>query len=251
MPTASERPHFEQPKITTDNYFNRLRRVSQLHGENVPGDIAFAMSERNILEHTFPAIALDECVVVTNRSVVSVQFSEPAHIMFLNLVRHQQWDKCEEFCKLFELDFSQCVEYSGDVLLSRKLITPALLAYNAAKVIPIKTALKLAMFGENNALMHLCAMALKIAHVLESIHPKCLAIGYAMLLETNYKKTARPKVTAVERNCGRPTSDFSYERHDTPANLQMTNSSQFHLSNLLLLTLTERAIKDRRLMPLW
>lgn len=32
----------------------------------------------------------------------------------------------------------------------------------------MKTALKLAMHGENGALMHLCAMALKIVYILKS-----------------------------------------------------------------------------------
>lgn len=215
-------------------------------------DIVFDLNDQNILEHTFPTIPLDQCLVVTNRSVVSVQFTDHPHIMFLNLVKNGEWEKCDEFCKLFELDFNQCVEYSGDVLLKRKQITQALLAYNAAKVIPIKTALKLAMFGENNALMHLCAMALKIAHVLESSHAKGVAIGYVMQSEHfGGKRNASAKLTKMERNCGRATTDFSYDYHESTADLQMSNSSQFHLSNLLLLTLTERAIKENRLMPLW
>lgn len=46
-------------------------------------------------------------------------------------------------------------------------------------------------------------------------------------------------------------SDFSYKSDDPISDLQLSNSSQFHLSNLLLLTLVERAIKDKKFLPLW
>lgn len=46
-------------------------------------------------------------------------------------------------------------------------------------------------------------------------------------------------------------SDFSYRNDDIATDLQMSNSSQFHLSNLLFLTLTERCIRDKNYMPLW
>lgn len=247
-----ERLYFQQPKITTENYFHRYSIDSKTAKEaDTNHDILFGVEDKYILEHTFPPITLDQCLVVTNQSVVSIEFKNEPHVMFLNLVKNGEWRKCEEFCKLFELDYNQCVEYGGDVLLKRKQITQALLAYNAAKVLPIKTALKLAMFGENNALMHLCAMALKIAHVLESAYPKNHVINYVMSETGICENNTSRKLTKTERNCGKATTNFSYDRDETPSDLQMSNSSQFHLSNLLLLTLTERAIKENRLMPLW
>lgn len=120
----------------------------------------------------------------------------------------------------------------------------------------MKTALKLAMFGQNSALMHLCAMALKIVYILKSLHPKNYTIKYLWesgMHEPSTPKTRRnsTKKTKNDLNCGVLCSDFSYERDETPGDLQMSNSSQFHLSNLLLLTLTEKAIKDKQLMALW
>lgn len=111
------------------------------------------------------------------------------------------------------------------------------------------------MFGQNSALMHLCAMALKIVYLLRSSSPKNQTIRY--LLDTNaaMRAAAEPKKSAKksknELNCGVMCSDFSYDRDETPGDLQMSNPSQFHLSNLLLLTLTEKAIKDKNYMPLW
>lgn len=121
------------------------------------------------------------------------------------------------------------------------------------QVPPVKTALKLAMFGQNNALMHLCAMALKIVYVLKSSYPRNQTIKYTDPTAGNSqtRKSTNLKKMKTELNCGVPKSDFSYETDETPADLQMSNSSQFHLSNLLLLTLAEKAIKDKQLMPLW
>lgn len=106
------------------------------------------------------------------------------------------------------------------------------------------------MFGQNNALMHLCAMALKIVFVLKSSYPKNQTIAYVINDLNNFIKTTS-KRSKYELNCGISSSDFSYDKDESPADLQMSNSSQFHLSNLLLLTLTEKAIKDKQFMPLW
>lgn len=127
-----------------------------------------------------------------------------------------------------------------------------LLAY--FQIPPVKTALKLAMFGQNSALMHLCAMALKIAYLLKSSTPKNHTIKYLLdsMPSLRYSIEARKsKKSKSDFNCGILCSDFSYDRDDTPGDLQMSNPSQFHLSNLLLLTLTEKAIKDKQYMPLW
>lgn len=119
---------------------------------------------------------------------------------------------------------------------------------------PVKTALKLAMFGQNGALMHLCAMALKIVYLLRSSTAKNHTIKYLLDSMPSLSSSIEPKRTKKSKNdlnCGILCSDFSYDRDDTPGDLQMSNPSQFHLSNLLLLTLTEKAIKDKQYMPLW
>lgn len=119
---------------------------------------------------------------------------------------------------------------------------------------PVKTALKLAMFGQNNALMHLCAMALKLVYVLKSLNPKNNTIKYVDPSVGSTRPTSKQtNLTKLknELNSGIPCSDFSYDTDETPGDLQMSNSSQFHLSNLLLLTLSEKTIKDKHLIPLW
>lgn len=124
----------------------------------------------------------------------------------------------------------------------------------------MKTALKLAMFGQNGALMHLCAMALKTVYLLKSSHAKNHTIKYVLdnsltcqVVDTKKStiKSCSSRKAKNDLNCGTLCSDFSYDRDETPGDLQMSNSSQFHLSNLLLLTLTEKSIKDKQLMPLW
>lgn len=151
----------------------------------------------------------------------------------------------------------------------------------------MKTALKLAMFGENNALMHLCAMALKTLYVLKSTHPLSYHINYLADLQDprfEFGEGSKVKVKIIHtfaeidsifviyddhffffllykaltsaqqesaRNAGLVCTDFSYETDEAVTDLQMSNSSQFHLSNLLLLTLTEKTIKEKKCMPLW
>lgn len=127
---------FAQPKITTQNYVNHQReqRRQQQQGKNSNTENIFDFDDRCVIEHEFPIIDLDKCIVVTNRSLYFIEFRDHPHIVFLNLVRDGKWKACEEFCKIFELDFNQCIEYAGDVLLKKKKTTQALLTYNVAKV---------------------------------------------------------------------------------------------------------------------
>jgi hypothetical protein len=63
-------------------------------------------------------------------------------------------------------------------------------------------------------------------------------------------KALRDQHSRKPINSERMISDFSYESSEN-FDIQMSNSAQFHLSNLLFLTLCERAVKDKNLMPLW
>lgn len=123
---------FSQPKITTQNYVNH--QMGQPNGKNSNNETLFDFDDRRVIEHEFPVIDLDKCIVVTNRSLYFIEFRDHPHIVFLNLVREGKWKACEEFCKIFDLDFNQCIEYAGDVLLKKKKTSQALLTYNVAKV---------------------------------------------------------------------------------------------------------------------
>lgn len=122
------------PKITTQNYVNHQVEQHQQRKKNGNTGSLFDFDDRRVIEHEFPIINLDKCIVVTNRSLYFIEFRDHPHIVFLNLVRYGKWKACEEFCKIFDLDFNQCVEYAGDVLLKKKRTTQALLTYNVAKV---------------------------------------------------------------------------------------------------------------------
>lgn len=254
-----ERPVIQQPRTSTQNYAEMFSKDKSPRKGSVAEETHdfFDLDDKSVLEHIFPSIELDQCLVVTDRSLYMIELENVPHIVFLNLVRKSYWKACEEFCKIFNLDYNQCIEYAGDVLLRKNKTTQALLTYNISKIPAVKTALKLAMFGQNGALMHLCAMALKIVYILKSVYPKNHTINY---VSTNIDTTLdsqqsgrapNSKKSKEELNSGALCSDFTYEKDETPADLQMSNSSQFHLSNLLLLTLTEKAIKDKQLMPLW
>lgn len=50
------------------------------------------------------------------------------------MVKQNQWNVCEEFCKVFNLNYGHCLEYAGDIFLRQKKTTQALIAYNVARV---------------------------------------------------------------------------------------------------------------------
>lgn len=250
--TMTRNRRFSQPLIITSNYFNRYaKELKAVKDKQAADDILFGMGDEHVLEHSFPTFPLEKCVVVTSRSVVSIELTHEPHLIFLNLVHNGEWNKCEQFCKVFGLEYNRCMEYGGDALLRRSFVDQALKAYDIAQVLPIKIALKLAMFGQNDALMELCAKTLKISHVINSTHPKSHVINHVMQLTKNRCLNDTENMSETERNCGKSTTNFSYEQFESSTDLQMSNSSQFHLANLLLLTMTEKAIKENRMMALW
>lgn len=131
-----DRHSIEQPKVSTKNYIESYSKnqIPQRKSSVYDGGEYFTLDDRKVVEHIFPTIELDQCMVVTNRSLYQIEFCNHPHIMFLNMVKEGQWKACEEFCTVFNLDFNQCVEYAGDVLLKKEKTTQALLTYNIAKV---------------------------------------------------------------------------------------------------------------------
>jgi hypothetical protein len=104
-----------------------------------------------VLKNEFPRVIFDKCLIVTSRSVYCIEMREKPHVMFLTLAVTSSWGLCDGFCKTFYLNMTECVEFSGDSMLT----------YNIARIPPIKTVLKLAMFNET-ALRQIAAMVLKI-----------------------------------------------------------------------------------------
>ena len=218
----------------------------------------FDENDRKVLKNEFPKVIFDKCLIVTTRAVYCIEMKEKPHITFLTLASLSSWALCDDFCKTFNLNMTECVEFSGDIMLRKKKIEQALLIYNIARIPPIKTALKLAMFNETAALRQIAAMALKISFILESTHPMSPLIDDLLknVKERHEKsevimKMLRDKDSRKHENIGKIISDFSYSSSENNFEVQMSNSAQFHLSNLLFLTLCERCVKDKHLMPLW
>lgn len=218
----------------------------------------FDENDRKVLKSEFPRVMFNKCLIVTNRALYCIEMKEKPHVAFLNLTAISAWGLCDDFCKTFNLNMAECVEFSGDIMLRKKKIEQALLIYNIARIPPIKTALKLAMFNETPALRQIAAMALKISFILESKHPMSPLIdGLLKNVKERHEKidvilkNLRDKNSTKTENSGKIVSDFSYSSTDNNFEVQMSNSAQFHLSNLLFLTLCERSVKDKHLMPLW
>lgn len=94
----------------------------------------FISADANVLQNKFPAVNFEQCFVITDKNVYSLELVEPPHIIFLKLVDQAAWSICEEFCNIFNLSLPQCIEFAGDVLLRKKKVTKALLTYNVARV---------------------------------------------------------------------------------------------------------------------
>ncbi|XP_036324147.1 uncharacterized protein LOC118737630 isoform X2 [Rhagoletis pomonella] len=227
--------------------------------ENADVKEEYSLRQMEIMKHEFPKINYDPCYVVTNKNVYYIQLKKEPFAVFLDSALAGEWTQCREFCNTFDLAYEACIEFAGDYLLRRKKVTQALVTYNSARIKPIRTALKLAMFGQTCALMHLCAMALKTTYLLKSKY-FCSPIIKTVLKDITYRhsedvRSVLPfsKSTNLLNvvNEGQSAGDYTYGVDDSLSNLQMSPSSQFHLANLLLITLAERAVNDKNYLPLW
>ncbi|XP_067619024.1 uncharacterized protein ca isoform X2 [Eurosta solidaginis] len=227
--------------------------------ENADVKEEFSLRQMEIMKHEFPKINYDPCYVITNKNVYYIQLKKEPFAIFLDSAVAGEWTQCREFCNTFDLAYEACIEFAGDYLLRRKKVTQALVTYNSARIKPIRTALKLAMFGQTCALMHLCAMALKMTYLLKSKY-FCHPIIKTILKDITYRhsedvRTILPFTPSTNIlkvvNEGQSASDYTYGVDDSLSNLQMSPSSQFHLANLLLITLAERAVNDKNYLPLW
>ncbi|XP_030371281.1 uncharacterized protein LOC115621712 [Scaptodrosophila lebanonensis] len=216
----------------------------------------YTLRQLEIMQSEFPKINYDPCYVITNKNVYFIQLKKEPFELFLDAALAGEWTQCRDFCNTFDLSFELCIEFAGDYLLRRKKITQALLTYNVARVKPIRTALKLAMYGHTYALMQLSAMALKSTYVLRSRH-LCHPLLKGMLSDITYRHSEDVRsilphnVIQDHVNTGLSCSDYCYGVDESISALQMSPSSQFHLANLLLITLAEKAVNDKNYLPLW
>ncbi|XP_059611109.1 uncharacterized protein LOC132258029 isoform X2 [Phlebotomus argentipes] len=236
-------------------------RDEQLNGINVMNyvkvrsqyDNSNEMDDAKMLQAVFPAVHYEKCLVVTDKNVYWIELADKPENIFLAFASQAMWSQCEFFCDMFNISYTQCIEFVGDELLKQKKVTQALITYNMARIPPIKTAMKLAMCGESYALLHLCAMALKSVHLLKSQYPTGPHMA-AILKDAELRNVPHkaPKSSGTkDLNSGVSCSDFSYQNDEVSTELQMPMTSQFHLSNLMFLTLCEKTLTDKNFMPLW
>ncbi|XP_017874153.1 PREDICTED: uncharacterized protein LOC108621381 [Drosophila arizonae] len=226
--------------------------------ESADSSNEYSLRQMEIMQAEFPKINYDPCYVITNKNVYTIQLKKEPFELFLDAALMSEWNQCREFCNTFDLTFEHCIEFAGDYLLRRKKVTQALITYNVARVKPIRTALKLAMYGHTYALMQLSAMALKSSYILRSTylsHPLLKDIQsditYRHSEDVRDILQAKVKDENVVENTGASCSDYHYGVDESISALQMSPSSQFHLANLLLITLAEKAVNDKNYLPLW
>ncbi|XP_058813110.1 uncharacterized protein LOC131677367 [Topomyia yanbarensis] len=236
-------------KSTVSNYLKMQRSLRM--------DKKLETVESQVMVGQFPKVEFDRAVIVTDKNLYSIELNDTARNLFLKLAHNSIWAACEDFCITFGLPLPVCVEYAGDILLKRRKITEALMTYNVARLPPMKTALKLAMANENGALMKLCSMALRNSHIINSqfvMHDVMrILVDEAHLGNVVYDSlmNLNAKVSLKPINAGAQCSDYSYDNDDVSWDVQISTTAQFHLSNLMLLTLCERCVQDKNYMPLW
>ncbi|ALC46921.1 ca [Drosophila busckii] len=226
--------------------------------ESVDVSSEYSLRQMEIMQAEFPKINYDPCYVITNKNVYTIQLKKAPFELFLDAALISEWNQCRDFCNTFDLSFEHCIEFAGDYLLRRKKITQALITYNVARVKPIRTALKLAMYGHTFPLMQLCAMALKCSYILRTRY-FCHTLLKGLLPDITYRHSedVREILPLIEKdksavvNSGESCSDYLYGVDESISALQMSPSSQFHLANLLLITLAEKAVNDKNYLPLW
>lgn len=235
-----------------------VRQYVESRGQYESSDITESTVELKILDNAFPRVDFEQCFVVTDRNTFSVELSEKPETIFMNFAKQSMWSSCKYFCDIFNVSMGQCIEFVGDELLRQKKVTQALMTYNVAQIAPIKMALKLATYGESNALLNLSAMALKCIYVLKSTRPvgqhmkELLKDSPLRHLPQKGPGEVKKKLPKEEDlNKGFLCSDFCYSKDEASVDVQMSFSSQFHLANLMLLTLSERTIADKNYFPIW
>lgn len=240
-------------------------------GPPPPAAAEVSNQDFRILETSFPRVEFESCFVVTDRNTYAVELNDSPEVIFMNFAKQSMWSSCKYFCDIFNISMAQCIEFVGDELLRQHKVAQALVTYNVAQIPPIKTALKLATYGESNVLLHLCAMALKCLYVLNSTRPtgdhaKALLVDQQLRTvpakgssSSSSSATTKKKVKTQsgevakvgDLNSGLRCSDFCYAQDEVGQDVQMSFSSQFHLANLLFLTLCEWTLVEKNYHPLW
>lgn len=215
-------------KLTVKDYVKQRAQFEGSDGNN-PDRGSETVNDVRILETSFPRVDFESCFVVTDKNTYAVELNEAPEVIFMNFARQSMWSSCKYFCDIFNISMAQCIEYVGDELLRQHKVTQALVTYNVAQIPPIKTALKLATYGESNALLHLCAMALKCVYILKSSRPLG---GHAKTLVEDLPLRTIPQKTqaGVKRkapkegdlNSGFRCSDFSYDHDEVGMDVQMS-----------------------------
>lgn len=54
--------------------------------------------------------------------------------VFGNIAQDLEWDVCEQFCKVFNINFAMCIEFTGDEMLRAAQTRSALQCYSVARV---------------------------------------------------------------------------------------------------------------------
>lgn len=193
----SSNANIANPSLNTKyrSAFDRYLKVqNSLLESNDTGPMREASTSESVLEQVmnakFPKIHFDNVIIVTDENVYSIKFNGKPHEKFVEMVENSDWDACEQFCRTFNVPLPQCIEFAGDIFLKNKKTTKAILTYGKGKVRAtisstapcfhahiyllssqisiMKTALKLALYNEVKALMHLCGMVLRSSYIINS-----------------------------------------------------------------------------------
>ncbi|XP_046477721.1 uncharacterized protein ca [Neodiprion pinetum] len=97
---------------------------------------------------------VDTCIIVTNFAVYKIEVRRPLLSVFMDLVlKHKELEKAERLALVFGMNLQHLLENAGDILLSNKEFSRAIVLYKLSRCRLLKSVLKFASAGHTTELL--------------------------------------------------------------------------------------------------
>ncbi|XP_046742534.1 uncharacterized protein LOC124409162 [Diprion similis] len=97
---------------------------------------------------------VDTCIIVTNFAVYKIEVRRPLLSVFMDLVlKHKELEKAERLAVVFGMNLQHLLESAGDILLSNKEFSRAIVLYKLSRCRLLKSVLKFASAGHTTELL--------------------------------------------------------------------------------------------------
>ncbi|XP_024936810.1 uncharacterized protein LOC107263725 isoform X2 [Cephus cinctus] len=143
---------------STKEFINRVYRLTDFKAKK-PKKVPTETENRDALPKKVEDLnvdvpLVDTCIVVTNFAVYRVVLRKSLLTVFMDLVlQRKEVDKASRLALVFGMNVQQLLEYAGDILLSNKEFSQAVVLYKLSKCRLLKSVLKFAAAGHTSELL--------------------------------------------------------------------------------------------------